>query len=135
MIFQRIQRWNKYVLHVGGMSLILQRADCGRLYREPKILLRKACTLCFNFLASLEMCTYSIMTKFLQPYGLESARLLCPWDFSGKNTRVVSHFLLQGIFLTQGSNLGLLHCWWILYNLSHQQASATLTHEKGVRRG
>ena len=31
-----------------------------------------------------------------------------------------SHFLLQGIFLTQGSNLGLLHCRQILYHLSHQ---------------
>ena len=30
------------------------------------------------------------------------------------------YFLLQGIFLTQGSNLGLLHCRWILYQLSHQ---------------
>ena len=30
------------------------------------------------------------------------------------------HSLLQGIFLTQGSNLGLLHCRWILYHLSHQ---------------
>ena len=28
--------------------------------------------------------------------------------------------LLQGIFLTQRSNLGLLHCRWILYCLSHQ---------------
>ena len=30
-----------------------------------------------------------------------------------------SHTLLQGIFLTQGSNLRVLHCRWILY-LSHQ---------------
>ena len=30
------------------------------------------------------------------------------------------HFLLQGIFLTQGSNLGLLHCRQLLYHLSHQ---------------
>ena len=28
--------------------------------------------------------------------------------------------LLQGIFPTQESNPGLLHCWWILYHLSHQ---------------
>ena len=37
---------------------------------------------------------------------------VCPWDFPGKNTAVGSHFLLQGIFLTQGSNprpQGLLH--------------------------
>ena len=39
-------------------------------------------------------------------------RLLCPWDFSGKNTGVACHFLFQGIFPTQGLNpciLGLLH--------------------------
>ena len=42
-----------------------------------------------------------------------------PWDFPGKNTGVGCHFLLQGIFLTQGSNLGLLHCRQILYHLSH----------------
>ena len=46
------------------------------------------------------------------------ARLLCPWDFPGKNTGVVCHFLPQGIFPTQESNLGLLHCRQILYWLS-----------------
>ena len=34
--------------------------------------------------------------------------ILCPWDSPGKNTGVGCHFLLQGIFLTQGSNLCLL---------------------------
>ena len=45
-------------------------------------------------------------------YGLQSSRLLCPWDSPGKNARVGCHALLQGIFLTQGSNphfLCLLH--------------------------
>ena len=37
------------------------------------------------------------------------SRLLSPWNFPGKNTGVGSHPLLQGIFPTQGSNLGLLH--------------------------
>ena len=36
------------------------------------------------------------------------ASLPCPWDFPGKNTGMGCHFLLQGIFLTQGSNLSLL---------------------------
>ena len=49
--------------------------------------------------------------------GLQPARLLCPWDSSGKNTGVGCHAL---IFLTQGSNLGLLHFRWILYHLRHQ---------------
>ena len=46
-------------------------------------------------------------------------RLLHPWDFPGKSTGVGSHFLLQGIFPTLGSNLGLLHCRQMLYRLSH----------------
>ena len=35
-------------------------------------------------------------------------RLLCPWNFPGKNTGMGLHFLLQGIFPTRGSNLSLL---------------------------
>ena len=41
-------------------------------------------------------------------------------DFPGKNTGVDCHAPLQGIFPTQGSNPGLLHCRQILYHLSHQ---------------
>ena len=43
----------------------------------------------------------------------------CPWSFPGKTTRVGFHFLLQGIFLTQGSNLGLLHWQEDSLPLSH----------------
>ena len=45
----------------------------------------------------------------LRPYGVQPARLLCPWDSPGKNTGVGCHFLLEGIFPTQRSNLRLLH--------------------------
>ena len=47
--------------------------------------------------------------------------VLCPWESADKNTGVDSRLLPQGIFLTQGSNLGLLHCRQILYPLSHQK--------------
>ena len=40
--------------------------------------------------------------------------------FSRQEYRMGSHALLQGIFPTQGSNPGLLHCRQILYPLSHQ---------------
>ena len=63
------------------------------------------------------------------------ASLLCPWDFPGKNTRVGCHFLLQGIFLTQGSNLGLLLCRQILYNLSHQGRLLSTIHMTYVQCG
>ena len=43
-------------------------------------------------------------------------------DFPSKNTRVGSLSLLQGNFLTQESNWGLLHCRQILYQLSYQES-------------
>ena len=42
------------------------------------------------------------------------------WYFPGMNTGVGCYFLLQGIFPSQGSNLGLPHCRQTLYRLSHQ---------------
>ena len=51
----------------------------------------------------------SVVSNSVRPPGLQPTRLLCPWDFSGKHTGGGCHFLLQGIFLTHGSNLGLLH--------------------------
>ena len=41
-------------------------------------------------------------------YTVAPLTLLCPWDSPGKNTGVGSHFVLQGIFQTQGSNPHLL---------------------------
>ena len=42
------------------------------------------------------------------PHGVQPTRLLCSWDFPGKNTGMGCSLLLQGIFLTQGLNLHLL---------------------------
>ena len=39
-----------------------------------------------------------------QPHELKSAKLLCPWDFPGKSTRVGCYLLLQGVFSNQESN-------------------------------
>ena len=69
----------------------------------------------------------SVVSHSLQPHGLSPTRLLCPWNFPGKHTAVGCHFLLQGIFPTQGSNPGLLHCRQILYHLSHQESYLSLT--------
>ena len=55
------------------------------------------------------------MANSLQPHGV-----LSPWNSAGQNTGVGSLSLLQRIFPTQGSNPGLLHSRWILYQLSYQ---------------
>ena len=109
--------------------------------------------------------SHSGMSDSLRPGGLQSARLLCPWEFSKqeywrgllcpppgnlpnpgikprspafqadslsteppgkpKNTGVGSRSLLQGIFLTQESNRGFLHCRRVLYQLSCWERTCT----------
>ena len=53
--------------------------------------------------------SHSVVSDSLQSHALQPTRLLCPWDFLGKNSGVGCHFLLQGIFPTQRLNLHLLH--------------------------
>ena len=65
----------------------------------------------------------SCLTLF-DPMDYSPSRLLCPWDSPGKNTGVVCHFLLQGIFPIQGSNSSLL-C------LLHWQAESILLAPPG----
>ena len=58
----------------------------------------------------------SCIQLFATPWNSDS-----PWNSPGQNTRVGSCSLLQGIFLTQGSNPGLPYHRWILYQLSYQE--------------
>ena len=55
------------------------------------------------------VCVHLIKSSSLGPRLHYLTRLLCPWDCPGKNTEVDCHFLLQGIFPTQGSNQHLNH--------------------------
>ena len=69
---------------------------------------------------------FSHVQLFATPWKtpLWSARFLCLWNSPGKNTGVGCHFLLQGIFPTQGMNWHHLHLlYWrqILYLMSHQR--------------
>ena len=55
----------------------------------------------------LLLCT--LVSDSLWPQGLQPARLLCPWAYPGKSTRVGCHALLQRVFPPQGWNPNLLH--------------------------
>ena len=83
------------------------------------------------------MCACSVMSDSLQPRILHLARFLCPWDSPAKNIGVGCHFLLQGIFPTQGLNpylLLLLH--WQGHSLSLSTHNACITsHNIGSRQG
>ena len=76
----------------------------------------KASVLWCSAFFTAELC--SVVSDSLWPLGLYS-----PWNSPGQNTGVGSLSLLQGIFPTQGSNPGLPHCRWILYQLSYQGRS------------
>ena len=60
-------------------------------------------------------CAHSVVSDSLQPHGPYPTRLLCPWNFPGKNIGVGCHFLLQKVFPTQGKNPRLLqrHHWQV----------------------
>ena len=83
---------------------------------------------CF-LLKTSSVLSCSVMSDSLKPHGLQPTRLLCPWDSPGKNTGVCCHFLLQVIFPTQGSNLGLLHGRQFLYFLRHQRNSKCIVKD------
>ena len=80
---------------------------------------RAAKSTCHNSWSEVKEWSHSVVYDSATPWP---ARLFRPWDFPGKNTGVGCHFLLQGIFPTQGSNLGLLHCRQTLHHLSHQES-------------
>ena len=79
------------------------------LYTETNIMLY----VCYPYFV-----TQSCLT-LCDPMDCQPAKLLCPWNSPGKNTGVHCHSLLHWIFLTQGSNMGLLHHRQILYCLMY----------------
>ena len=89
-----------------------------KIYTEPWILSSQS----LAHDSHSENVSLSIVSNSLRPRGLGPARFLCPWSSAGENTGVGSHSIFQGIFPTQGSKPGLLHCGQILYLLSHQES-------------
>ena len=63
--------------------------------------------------------SHSVVSSFCYPMDCSSPGSSVHGDSLG-NARVSCHVLLRGMFPTQGLNIGLLHCRWILYHLSHQ---------------
>ena len=58
------------------------------------------CFQCMKIFVCVFLCAQLCLT-FCEPHGLKSARILCSWNFLGKNTGLLCYFLLQGLFLTQ----------------------------------
>ena len=84
-------------------QLALRRSTSGRSYQQSS-------SACSRHALATTACvlSHSVISGSLWPHALLPARLLCLWTLPGKNTRVGCHFLLEGAFSTQGSNLLLL---------------------------
>ena len=104
-------RWNLYQLSYQGSLRILEWVayPFSSGSSKPKNQTRVSC------IASGFFTNWATRETWLKP-----ARILCPWNSLGKNTGMGWYALLQGIFLTQRLNTGLLHCRKILYSLYHQ---------------
>ena len=86
------------------------KSKCHKFFSWAKI--HKSSKIYILYICESE--SHSVVADSLRPHGLYN-----PWNSPGQNTGVGSLSLLQGIFLTQESNQGLLHCRWILYQLGY----------------
>ena len=100
-----LTRWKIHILYA-SMSLIL---SCTLIPKDGKLALLSRNTFkagTYHWIRRSLRCWWCYLVStyvwLLQPHGRQPTRLLCPWYFPGRNTAVGCHFLLQGIFLTQG---------------------------------
>ena len=86
----------------------------GHIFLNMHIFLNgNAASVCVPVRAHTWTHAFSVMSNSLWHHELQPLRLFCAWDFPGKNAGVDCHFLLQGIFPTQGWNPCLLpHLYW-----------------------
>ena len=99
---------------ITGPNISQKHSACSRVYLHPR----------------KWKWSRSVMSDSLWSRGLQPTRLLCPWDSPGKNNGVGCHFLLQGIFLTQGSNPTLL--WVALESLRLNELNLERVGPKGI---
>ena len=91
------------------------------IYKEDIELTSFLPTSDFSISSNMWKCEYLSHVRLFVTLWTVPARLLCPWNSPGENSGVGSRSLLQGILPTCSLNLGLLHCWQILYHLSYQE--------------
>ena len=108
-----------YIVHfetIANGTVFISFADCSLLLYSN---MTDVCELLFYPISIQVLVAQSCLTlcdrRDCSPPGSSVHEI-----FPGKDTGVGCHFLLQGIFPTQGLNPGLLHCRQILYRLSYK---------------
>ena len=75
-----------------------------------------------SFRPTFSLSTFTFIKRLFSSSSFSAIRVVdcSPWNSPGNNTGVVCLSLLLGIFPTQESNPGLLHCRQIIHHLSPQ---------------
>ena len=103
-----------------SVTLCLYLTLCVSLYTHTH---RKCVILLFVYMYFwCAVLNHSILSLFVTPWTVVCQAPLSLGILQVRILRVGAMPYLQGIFSTQGSNPGLLHCRWILYCLSHQES-------------
>ena len=88
----------------------------------PRVLVEGTLCCCWG-----QQSPQSLCLTLLWPHGLQPTRLLCPWDFPGKNTGMSCHFLLhiwQKILIALWFGIGVLVAYCFLFPTSFSRAAA-----------
>ena len=91
-----------WLLSMGSHRAGYNRSDLAAAAVWRKVVWLRKCKNYFDM--KMKVAQSCLTLNCFQPHALEPTRLLCPWNAPAKNTGVGCHFLLQGIFPTQGSN-------------------------------
>ena len=125
-----ISLYNKFTFHIKKNLVFVISCVLPRWKILKKVLLKES--IAFFFPIEID---YACMFSCVRLCNtMEPTRLLCPWDFPGKNTGVCCHFLLQGIFLTRdGIRISYVSCIgrWVLYHWATWKAQQTLKFASG----
>ena len=109
-----------YSLHIEGPTEVIIFKSPGFSWQDDGV---ERCALTSSYKNTK---TTKVEVKVAQSCPTLCNPLDCPWNSPGQNTGVGGLALLQRICPTQGLNPSLLHCRWILYQLSHQGSPRTL---------
>ena len=128
-------KWDKKVIPPLFHLIAVRMLFLDKFIHHPLIFPSRLSLKCCNDLVRVYVLSCFSRVQFFATLWTVAHQVLCPWDSPGKNTGVGCHFLLQGIFLTKGSSVGLLHCRQILYHWATGEAHNDLSHIYSFRVG
>ena len=116
-VFKIQKTWLSFISKLCVHPFTLERFKMGSGSVEQSLTFWRHIEINIYIMCAYVLSHFSFVWLLLTPWSVALQTPLL-WNSLGRNTGVGRHALHQGIFLTQGLNLCLLHCRWSLYPLS-----------------